>query len=166
MFSFDIESGYHHFYLDPDMRDCFLFHYQGRYFRYISLPFGWGRSAMWFTKCLRPLVGYLRESFNYRVLAYIDDFLKAPSPPGRPATVSDVHRALSTVSRLLHVLDLRRNQEKGQWRASQQIEHLGFLIDSCALKVFIADRKIYRVRKMARYILLRAQRNSRVVYSE
>ena len=55
LFSFDIESGYHHFYLHPDMRDFFLFHYQGQYYRCIALPFRWGRSGLWFTKFMRIL---------------------------------------------------------------------------------------------------------------
>lgn len=44
LFSFDIQSGYRHFFLHPDIRDYFLFHYEGRYYRCIALPFGWGRS--------------------------------------------------------------------------------------------------------------------------
>ena len=90
MFSFDVESGFHHFYLHPDMRDYFIFHYAGRYYRSIALPFGWGRSGWWFTKMMRPFVQYMRETLGYRVLPYIDDFLVAASPPGRAATSEDM----------------------------------------------------------------------------
>jgi hypothetical protein len=46
MVSFDIQAGYRHFRLAPQMGDCFLFRYDGRFYRFIALPFGWGRSPM------------------------------------------------------------------------------------------------------------------------
>ena len=53
MFSWDVKSGYRHFRLAPHMRDYFLFHYNRRFYRCIALPFGWGRSPLWFTELLR-----------------------------------------------------------------------------------------------------------------
>jgi hypothetical protein len=54
--SFDIQAGYRHFRLAPQMRDWFLFRYDGRFYRCIALPFGWGRSPMWFTQLMVPMV--------------------------------------------------------------------------------------------------------------
>lgn len=59
--SFDIKAGYRHFYLHPSIRDYFLFHYDGRYFRCIALPFGWSRSALWLILLLKPFVHRVRE---------------------------------------------------------------------------------------------------------
>ena len=42
----DVKGGYRHMFLHPDMRDYFIFRYNGRYFRCIAPPFGWCRSAM------------------------------------------------------------------------------------------------------------------------
>lgn len=47
-------------YLHPDVRDFFLFRYNGRFYRCVALLFGWGRSVLWFTKLLRPLVQFIR----------------------------------------------------------------------------------------------------------
>jgi hypothetical protein len=44
--SWDVKSGYRHFYLHPRMRDYFLFHCGGRFYRCVSLPFGRGRSVL------------------------------------------------------------------------------------------------------------------------
>lgn len=49
MVTFDIRQGYRHFRLAPAMRDWFLFHYDGRYYQCVALPFGWGRAPLWFT---------------------------------------------------------------------------------------------------------------------
>lgn len=40
IFSFDIKRGYWHFFLHMDIRDVFLYHYYGQYFRCIKLPMG------------------------------------------------------------------------------------------------------------------------------
>lgn len=71
LISFDIRSGYRHF---RDMRDYFLFHFDGRYYRCKALPFGWGRSSFWFTNLVKPFVIYLREVLGMRLLPYMMNF--------------------------------------------------------------------------------------------
>jgi hypothetical protein len=46
MVTFDIQAGYRHFRLDPQIRDWFLFSYDEPFYRCIALPFGWGSSTM------------------------------------------------------------------------------------------------------------------------
>jgi hypothetical protein len=53
--SFDIQVGYRHFRLAPQIRDWFLFRYDGRFYSYIALPFGWGRRTMWFAQLMVPV---------------------------------------------------------------------------------------------------------------
>lgn len=98
---------------------------------------------------MRVFVNHLRTKMGYRLLPYIDDFLVGASPPGRPANNSDVHRAHCVIDKLMHRLGLRRKVGKGCWEGGQQIEHLGFLIDTKAIQVYAEDRKVQRVRKMA-----------------
>ena len=114
LLSLEIKSGYPHFYLHPDMRDYFILRYEGRYYRCIALPFGWGRSVLWITKLLRPLVRHLREKFSYRVLPYIDDFLLAPSPPCRPSTPKDCARARKRLDGILARTVLTRTRSGGR----------------------------------------------------
>jgi hypothetical protein len=65
LMSWYVKSGYLHFYLHPRMHDCFLFRYGGRVYRCIALPFGQGRSVLWFAKLMRPVVNYLRRKMGY-----------------------------------------------------------------------------------------------------
>lgn len=81
MISWDIQSGYYHFYPYPEIIYLFLFRHVGRYHRFISLPFGCSRSALWFTNLLRPLLCHLHERISYHVLHYINDFFMSPPPP-------------------------------------------------------------------------------------
>lgn len=68
LLSFDLAAGYRHIHLHPLMLDFFVFRYGGRTYRCLALPFGWGRSALHFTRLLRPVVTYLRNVLGYRVL--------------------------------------------------------------------------------------------------
>lgn len=54
----------------------------------------------------------------------------------------------------------------GFWSVSQRIEHLGFLLDTQQMRLFVSDRKVQRVRRMASHVLLRGQRNRCVVSAE
>lgn len=166
LISFDIKSGYRHFYLHPSMRDYFLFHYCGRYYRCVALPFGWGRSPLWFTKLTRPLVQYMREKCGYRVLPYIDDFLVAGSPPGRPATEQDCRRARERLTKLFASLGITRHPTKGCWKGGRQIDHLGMHVDTETMRVYVSDSKVKKVQSLASKIILRAQRNRRLVPAE
>lgn len=59
--SFDLKKGYRHFRLHPDKWDWFIFRYKGRYYQCAALPFGWGRSHMWFTQLTAPFARCLRQ---------------------------------------------------------------------------------------------------------
>jgi hypothetical protein len=113
MMSWDIKAGYRHFYLHPLMRDFFVFRYAGRYYWCIALPFGRGRSALWFVKLMRPFVRYIRAKWRYRILPYIDEFLATPSDGKRPATQKDCRRAGRRIEALLVWLGLTRHPKKG-----------------------------------------------------
>jgi hypothetical protein len=41
--SWEVKFGYRHFYLHPKMREFFLFHYGGRFYRCVALPFWLGK---------------------------------------------------------------------------------------------------------------------------
>lgn len=163
LMSWDAKGGYRHMFLHPDMRDYFIFRYSGRYFRCVALPFGWGRSAMWFTKMMRVMVKHVRSKMGYRILPYIDDFLMAPSPDGTTATAEDCSRARTRMQALLDRLGIVRHETKGCWEGSRVIDHLGMRIDTSRMKVYITDAKITRVKRLAKKVICVAERNKRLV---
>jgi hypothetical protein len=73
------------------MRDWFLFMYDGCFYMCIALPFGWGRSPMWFTQLMVPMVRKLRQ--QYRVLEYSDGFLICPVKAGMVGSMPDSRKA-------------------------------------------------------------------------
>ena len=150
--SFDVKSGYHHFFLHPSIRNFFLFHWEGRYFRCIALPFAWCRAAFWFVNLMKPFVGRMRK-WGYRILEYIDDFLVAPSV-GRVATADDCLQASSRIDWLMGELGLARHPTKGvREEGNTRLEHLGFVWDSMRMKFTITEKKQEKVRAHARSLL-------------
>ena len=91
MLSFDIEKRFRHLRLHPAMRDWFIFRYDGKYYQCVALPFGWGRSPLWFTRLMAPFVAEMR-SYGYRVLPYMDDFPLIPTPYGVKSGPADCRK--------------------------------------------------------------------------
>jgi hypothetical protein len=168
MISLDIQSGYRHFRLAPRyfrlaprMRDMFIFHYAGRCFRCIAIQFGWGRSPMWLTPMMRPLVQPLRSVKLLRVLAYLDDFFLAPSPPGEIATLDMGSHATRRLDLLLEDLDQMRHLTKGEWFGSIRVEHFGAVIDNELETFFVMPRKIEKLLNTAGHILSESRHRRR-----
>jgi hypothetical protein len=88
------------------------------------------------------------------VLPWIDDFLCAPTDGRRLATGRDCRRAGKRLDVLFRELGLSRPPDKRCWGGAQVLEHLGDLLDTRQMRVFVSDRQIQRMKKMARDILL------------
>lgn len=162
--SMDIEKGYRHLRLHPDMRDWFIFRYGPRYYRCVALPFGWGRSPLWFTQLMAPFVQELRR-WGYRILAYLDDFLIAPSPYGTKSGPEDCRKARERISKLMEHLGLQRHPEKGEWTGATRVEHLGVLLDSMEMKFHVVPHKAEKVRRMSKDLLKEVRFGRRWVQS-
>lgn len=164
LLSFDWSAGYRHFALHSRMWDWFLFHYDGRYYRCIALPFGWTASPFWFVKLLSPLTRYMRRELLLRVLVWLDDYLIAPGDGSLPSTAQDCIMASRTLDSLFERLGLLRHPGKGVWGSgSTRLEHLGLVIDTEAFRYFIAPSKLRNLREMANSLRHTARQRSRWV---
>lgn len=76
-FSVDIEKGYRHMRLHPNMRRWLILGNQKYYYQFVDLPFGWRRSQLFFMVFMVPFVQNL-PTLGYRVKPYLDDILLAP----------------------------------------------------------------------------------------
>lgn len=137
--SIDNVKGYRHFLLHTAMRDWFIFHWEGTLYQCVALPFGWGRSPLWFTQLMAVFMEQVRK-LGYRTLAYLDDFLFAPSPFGIVSEVSHFKATIPHIGKVLKLLGLVRNKNKGDWIGSSRIEHLGVAIDSEAMRYYVCPR--------------------------
>lgn len=165
MLSMDIHRGYYMFRLHPAMRDWFLFHYGGRYFRCVGLPLGWGNSALWFMQLLTPFVTELRR-YGYRVLWYLDDFLIVPSPLGSVSTSQDCTVKKRKIPRLLERLGLVRHPTKGEWNGAKIVERLGVTVNTEELRFYVTKSKAAKVEEMSKKLLRTAKLGRRWVLNK
>lgn len=153
LLSFDVRAGYRHFSLHEDMRNVFLFQYDGRYFRCKALSFGWGRSAFWLVNLLKPLIRYIREGMGLRVFPYIDDFLIAASA-GRVSEEVNCWRVSMLMDGLLQELGLERHQTKGAWGGGRtRIKLLGVVWDTERKEFSVTLLKVDKIRGTAKDML-------------
>ena len=90
---------------------------------------------------MAPFIQELRRG-EYRVFAYLDDFLLAPSPYGTTSGPRDCAVAWERIAELMTQLGLQRHPEKGEWTGATRVEHLGVLIDSDEMKFYVVLRKL------------------------
>lgn len=154
MISFDWKGGYRHFALHSKMWNWFLFHYDGRFYRCIALPFGWTRSPYWFCHILSPLTRYIRSALNCRVLTWIDDYLLVPGVGTVPSTSEDCEVLCTVLDPLFARLGMLRHPQKGVWGLGvTKIEHLGVIIDTENFRYFVTPEKLENLQNIASHLL-------------
>ena len=140
LFTFDIESGYHHTDIHPNSRKFLGFSFvwpdgRVRYFVFNVLPFGLSSACYIFTKMFRPFVRRWRE-FGQAALMYIDDGISG-----------DARKHVACNNSTLVQSDLRSSgwkpaQSKCYWEPRQIGEWLGLLINTIRMQFQISAKKL------------------------
>ena len=126
MFTFDLNSGYHHIEVST-VHQCYLgFSWvdpvckKTQFYRFTVLPFGLSSAPHIFTKVLRLLVKYWRLN-GLRIAIFLDDGWGIASSPDECASLS------KTVKDDLLSAGFVSNDEKSVWEPCQSILWLGIL---------------------------------------
>ena len=110
------------------------------------LPFGLASAPRVFTKLMKPVLSILRQS-GVRLIAYLDDFLIM----GETRQLALQHAA--TTLNLLEGLGFVANYPKSVLIPSQEIEFLGFIVNSLNLSLSLPTDKIKKVRQNCQRLL-------------
>ena len=113
---------------------------------FACLPFGLATAPRVFTKLMKPVVAMLRQR-GVRLIIYLDDMLIMAE-----STSLALHHAASALN-LLESLGFVVNYHKSQLIPSQQIEFLGFLVDSVTLSLQLPGEKLRKIRKRCQQLL-------------
>ena len=113
---------------------------------FACLPFGLATAPRVFTKLMKPVVAMLRQR-GVRLIIYLDDMLIMAE-----STSLALHHAASALN-LLESLGFVVNYHKSQLIPSQQIEFLGFLVDSVTLLLQLPGEKLQKIRKRCQQLL-------------
>ena len=141
--SIDLKDGFFHVKVHKDFQKYLSFEFEGIYYSFTVLCFGFCLSPYFFYKCMRPVVKYIR-SLDIRIALYVDDFIICADK----AKITD---HTDTVLHTLEDLGLHINSEKSCLEPAQNIEYIGFMISTLGEYPHISAKK-ERVGKIKRLI--------------
>ena len=133
MASIDLKDAFHTIPMDPFFTKFLKFQVGSKVYKYIVLPMGYRDSPRMFCKILKPVLAYLRKKGHLSSL-YIDDFFLL----GRWAITCE-HNVKDTES-LLKALGFEIS-DKSVREPSQQLIHLGFVLNSVTMSVSLSEDK-------------------------
>jgi hypothetical protein len=133
----DHKSGYFHIRLHPDSEKYFGFEFEGFYYTYTVLPFGWCVSPYAYQKVSRAVSFYLRR-LGIPDFVYLDD----SATVSRPA---EAWRHTYVKATLLTYLGYYVHTVKTALRPSPQQQWLGFVVDLPARTFRIPEDKLARI---------------------
>ena len=146
----DLKDAYLTIPIHQDSQKYLKFRWRDKIYQYTALPFGLSAAPRCFTKVLKTVLAKLRAT-GVRMVAYLDDLL---------VTANNKQNAESHCWRvvdLLTALGFIINQEKSQQTVSQQIEFLGFVIDSVGMTFALPQDKVKKIVSTCRNYLNRDQ---------
>ena len=142
----DLKDAYFMIPIAREDREFLKFKWQEQTFQFNCLPFGLSSAPWVFTKTTRPIAAALRE-LGLRLIIYIDDILIMAESP---ELLKD---QIMGMVFLLENLGFVVNHTKSQFEPTQEIEFLGFTINSCTMELKLPGEKIKKIKSEARKIL-------------
>ena len=135
MASVDLQDAYYIIPVHPDHQKYLTFSWQHKYYKFTCLPNGYAQAPMIFTKLLKHPFSFLRRRGNHSII-YIDDaYLQGDS---YDACYNNVYETVSLFQKLGFTINLR----KSALHPTQNVEFLGFVLDSHLMTITLSQRQI------------------------
>lgn len=144
--SVDLKDAYFSVSVHPDYKKFLTFSWNGKFYRFVVLPFGLTSCPRIFTKILKPVYAFFREN-GIRCCYYIDDSLIMNQ------TFSTCQEQTNIVMSELNNLGFTINDKKSITIPSQRIVFFGVIIDSVEFKVYLTDEKVEKILRQSQLIL-------------
>ena len=142
MASMDLKDAYYVVPIAEEHRKYLTVYWQGSLYQYTCMPNGLSSAPRYFTKLLEPVYSTLRQHSHLNV-GYIDDsYLQS----------SDTKECLLNISDLGFVI----NVDKSCVIPAQQINFLGFVLDSVSITITLTDDKKAKVKSICKQLLLKS----------
>ena len=134
MASLDLKDAYYSVKIHPMYQNYLKFQYKGQLFKYTTYANGLSSCPRQFTKILKPPLSKLR-CMGHIVSAYITDlYLQSDSIVGCISTIVDTAILFDSLGFVIH-------PDKSEFLPTQQLQYLGFIIDSVKMRVYLTDKR-------------------------
>lgn len=138
----------------PEHQRFLSFQWRGQNYSFNCLPFGLSVSPWFVTKLFRPVIAQLQQE-GFSLAIYLDDLVIVGK------SRADCRTATARTLELLSQLGLIVNREKSILEPSQQIEYLGFTLDSVRMMVLAPKNKLKNVNTEIKKFLNRPRASAR-----
>jgi hypothetical protein len=141
MWSLDHRSGYHHVSIAKDSRTLMGFEWNGEWYVWNVLPFGWAPACSVYSRLSGLLAAYLRKH-GIHTMVYIDDMGFFVEPGASPARQ---HRQIWSVMAVMYLAGFTVALEKSVLRPAMTVQLLGFTIDSEMCQFSVPEAKLKKL---------------------
>ncbi|XP_063289505.1 uncharacterized protein LOC134573649 [Pelobates fuscus] len=148
MVKLDLQDAYLTIPIASVHRNLLQFCWEGKKWRFTCLPFGLSSAPWCFTKVLKPVVAFLRLH-GVRLIIYLDDILILSG------TRSLLLEHLGWALHLIQNLGFLVNWKKSVLIPSQQMEFLGFRIDSVLQVLCLPTEKMSNIKREIKKLMQR-----------
>ena len=132
--SIDLKDAYFSVNIHEASRKFFRFRFQGILYEFKGLPQGYKHSPRIFTKLCKPILGFLRKK-GHSLVGYIDDFFIKAN------TKEQCFKSLQESGKTFDDLGFTVHPSKSVFEPVQEIEFLGFVLNSVKMEVSVGDDK-------------------------
>ncbi|XP_071127737.1 uncharacterized protein [Mytilus edulis] len=142
----DIKDAYYSLGIKKEDSKFLRFTWKGQLYQFTAMPNGLSPAPRIFTKLLKPVLSSLRKE-GYVNCAYIDDILLVGD------TYEECLNNVQETMKLFDSLGFTIHKEKSVVVPAQNIEFLGFSIDSVSMVVKLAPKKVANIVELCRTLL-------------
>ena len=132
--SIDLRDAYYSVPVHPDYQRYLKFQWEDKLYCFQVMPMGLGPVPRKFTKLTKPILSYLHDK-GHVVSSYIDDSLLVGK------SEQDVIKNVQDTVEIFDDLGFSVHDEKSQFIPVQEIEYLGFIINSNDMTVTLTEKR-------------------------
>ena len=135
--SFDFSDAYYSIKIAPHHRKYLRFYFEGQLYEYSVIPNGLTSGPRIFTKMMKVVLAYLRKEHDISISGFLDDQIMCHYDGTEDAMKKGKLAAIHFQKCGFTISIPKSVAEPGVTR----IAHLGFILDSVAMRAFLSDKK-------------------------
>ena len=150
MASLDLKDAYYSVPIANEHKKYLRFYWRGKLFQYTCMPNGLASAPRYFTKLLKPVYSSLRKK-GFLSVGYIDDsYLQGSNE-------SECARNVTHARALFTDLGFVINEDKSITIPTQQLQFLGFILDSTLMRITLTPDKKEKLITLCSSVLAKAE---------